>query len=68
MASLTLNAYVVQETARFFHDRGLEPAVFMTESEIEFNKPEGCTEEEFDNLMEDLRLHLEDAVSKVTRA
>ena len=71
MATLTLNEFVVQETARFFHERGMEPAVFMeTEegrSEVEFQKPDDCTEQQFDNLMDDLRHHLEDAVSKVVR-
>lgn len=56
--TITLQDMIVQEVARFFHDRGIEPSMDMDKGELEFEKPDHMSEDEFTALMSDMQLHI----------
>lgn len=62
--TITLQDMIVQEVARFFHNRGMEPAVDMEKGELEFEKPEHMSEVEFTELMGDMQLHITEVTKK----
>ena len=58
--------YIIQETSRFFHEKGMEPCVSFQNGEIDFEMPDGWKQEELNDLMTELREHLQNKVAAVT--
>jgi hypothetical protein len=53
-----LQELVIQLVSRFFHERGMEPAIDYKEGVLEVEKPEDMNDEEFGMVLTEMTEHV----------
>lgn len=54
--------HIIQVMSSFFHAHGIEPNINLENGYIEMDKPQEMTTEDFDNMLYEMREHIQNKI------